>query len=111
MKIVKRQEGFTLVEMLIVLLIISMLILITIPNVGKHFQTIDDKGCDAFINMVQGQVEAYRVDELKYPTVTDLVTKGYLKNEEAVCPNGQKYEILADGQVVLKQENDDDGGS
>ena len=38
------EKGFTLIEMLIVLLIISVLILVTIPNVTKHFATIDDKG-------------------------------------------------------------------
>lgn len=102
MKNMKREAGFTLIEMLIVLLIISILILATIPNVGKHFKTIDDKGCSAFINMVQGQVESYRVSELKYPTVTDLVNKGYLRSDEAVCPNGEKYVILPDGQVVLE---------
>ena len=55
MKHIKQQNGFTLIEMLIVLLIISILILITIPNVTKHFATIDEKGCAAYINMVQGK--------------------------------------------------------
>lgn len=57
MKHIKQQTGFTLIEMLIVLLIISVLILITIPNITKHFATIDKKGCTAYISMVQGQVE------------------------------------------------------
>ena len=54
MKHLKRQNGFTLIEMLIVLLIISILILITVPNIAKHFATIDKKGCDAYVSMVQG---------------------------------------------------------
>ena len=33
---VKNDKGFTLIEMMIVLLIISILILIAIPNVTKH---------------------------------------------------------------------------
>lgn len=52
MKHIKQQNGFTLIEMLIVLLIISILILITIPNVTKHFATIDEKGCAAYINII-----------------------------------------------------------
>lgn len=52
MKHIKPQNGFTLIEMLIVLLIISILILITIPNVTKHFATIDEKGCAAYINII-----------------------------------------------------------
>ena len=35
-KYLKNEKGFTLIEMMIVLLIISVLILITIPNVTKH---------------------------------------------------------------------------
>lgn len=49
---VKNQKGFTLVEMLIVLLIISVLIIVTIPNVTKHFASIDSKGCEAFVNKI-----------------------------------------------------------
>lgn len=63
MQLLKQQKGFTLIEMLIVLFIITVLILIAIPNVTKHFSTVDDKGCKAYVSMVQGQVEAYRIDE------------------------------------------------
>lgn len=101
MKQIKNEKAFTLVEMLIVLLIISVLILVIVPNVGRHFQTIDEKGCSAFLAMVQGQVEAYRVNESVYPTVSDLVSKGYLKNDESVCPNGEAFVILPNGQVQL----------
>ncbi|MEG0260320.1 MAG: competence type IV pilus major pilin ComGC [Lysinibacillus sp.] len=102
MKYIKQEKGFTLVEMLIVLLIISMLILITIPNITKHFATIDDKGCSAYINMVQGQVEAYRIDTMAYPTLEELVDKKYLKANETTCPNKQEIMITAEGEVKLK---------
>lgn len=52
MKLIKQEAGFTLIEMLIVLLIISILILISIPNVSKHFATIDEKGCTAYIAII-----------------------------------------------------------
>lgn len=42
-KLLKNNRGFTLVEMMIVLLIISVLILISIPNVTKHSASIDEK--------------------------------------------------------------------
>lgn len=96
----KNEKAFTLIEMLIVLLIISVLILITIPNVTKHFATIDDKGCEAFIHMVQGQVEAYKIDENKLPKINDLVDGGYLKADETTCPNGNTVKIEEDGSVV-----------
>ncbi|MGE7841013.1 competence type IV pilus major pilin ComGC [Lysinibacillus sp. NPDC093712] len=104
MKLFKQEAGFTLIEMLIVLLIISLLILITIPNVTKHFATIDEKGCAAYIAMVQGQVEAYRVDFMAYPTLEDLVSKGYLKEQGKTCPNKEEIIITNKGEVRLAKQ-------
>ena len=70
--IFKNEKAFTLIEMMIVLLIISVLILIAIPNVTKHSKSIDEKGCNAYVAMVQGQVEAYKMDEKKIPTISEL---------------------------------------
>lgn len=75
-----KKSGFTLIEMLIVLFIITVLILIAIPNVTKHFATVNDKGCQAYMKMVQGQVEAYKMDTGAYPvTVAELESSGYIK--------------------------------
>lgn len=93
------EKGFTLIEMLIVLLIISVLILVTIPNVTKHFGTVDDKGCDAYMAMVQGQVQSFKIDENKYPKVEDLQVKEYLGEGDVACPNGDPIEISDTGVV------------
>ena len=95
-------KGFTLIEMLIVLLIISVLILVTIPNVTKHFATIDEKGCDAYVAMVQGQVEAYKIDKMKFPNVSQLIEEGYISTEEAKCPSGEAIIIQEDGLVIAE---------
>ncbi|SER81011.1 competence type IV pilus major pilin ComGC [Psychrobacillus sp. OK032] len=100
-KIWKDQRGFTLVEMMIVLLIISVLILISIPNVTKHSANIDKKGCEAFVKMVEGQVEAYKIEHKKFPTIAELMDEGYLKGIDT-CPNGDEVEIGGDGIVVVK---------
>lgn len=97
----KNERGFTLVEMLVVLLIISVLILVTIPNVAKHFSSIDKKGCDAYVIMVQGQVEAYKLEENKYPNdINDLVTGDYLQEGNTTCPNGESITITPEGKVI-----------
>ena len=62
---IKNQKGFTLIEMMIVLLVISVLLVITVPNVTKNNSSINEKGCEAFVNMVQGQVQAYELDDNK----------------------------------------------
>nr|WP_155961268.1 competence type IV pilus major pilin ComGC [Sporosarcina sp. P33] len=92
------EKGFTLIEMMIVLLIITVLILIAIPNVTKHSKSIDDKGCDAYVKMVEGQVQAYKMDKKEIPTITKLTEGGYLP-ESPACPNGSAIAIDAEGKV------------
>lgn len=99
MYLLKNEKAFTLIEMMIVLLIISVLILIAIPNVTKHSNSIDEKGCNAYVAMVQGQVEAFKMDEKKIPTISELATDGYLP-ENPACPDGRDIEIDAYGKVT-----------
>lgn len=95
------QKGFTLIEMLIVLFIISVLILISIPNVTRHFATVDEKGCNAYSKMVQGQVEAFRIDQGQYPTtITELESKDYLKTSDSKACKGKTITIT-DGKVEV----------
>jgi competence protein ComGC len=98
----KSEKGFTLIEMLIVLFIITVLILIAIPNVTKHFSTVDSKGCDAYVKMAQGQVEAYRIDTGEYPEkISELETNGYLKNNSASKSCKGKTVELKDGVITV----------
>lgn len=107
---VKNEKGFTLIEMLIVLFIITILILVTVPNVTKHFQTIDDKGCEAYRSMIQSQVEAYKINNRDYPeSIAVLEEGGYLPppkegSQAEKCPNGATIEISSDGAVKINYE-------
>ncbi len=101
MKLIKNEHAFTLVEMMIVLLIISVLILIAIPNVSKHSKSIDEKGCAAYVKMVEGQIEAFKMNEKQAPTsIEDLTAKEYLP-ENAQCPDGKQLSIDAEGKVEV----------
>ncbi|WP_269429920.1 competence type IV pilus major pilin ComGC [Bacillus sp. FJAT-27231] len=100
--IYKNEAGFTLIEMMIVLLVISVLLFIAIPNVAKQSNSINKKGCTAFKHMVQGQVQAYRIDLNKFPsTIQEMADKGYLRDDETACPNGDQLKIGTDGEVSI----------
>lgn len=90
----KNQKGFTLIEMMIVLLVISVLLIITVPNISSHSSNINEKGCEAYMKMVEAQVEAYKIDKNVTPTIELLKSGGYLKNEAAACPDGTPIEIV-----------------
>lgn len=99
MKWLKNERGFTLIEMLIVLFVISILMIIAIPNITKNQSAIKEKGCEAFVHMVQGQVQAFEIDHNKWPTsVTELKDGGYLN--QTSCPNGDAINIAVDGKVT-----------
>ena len=83
----KNEKGFTLIEMMIVLLVISVLLFITIPNVTNQSNSINSKGCEAFVHMVEGQVEAYKMD-------------GNLNENYKACPDGSAITIDAEGKVT-----------
>ena len=58
----KKVSGFTLLEMLVVLLIIGVLILLFVPNLTKHRETISDTEKEAITKVVETQWELYRLE-------------------------------------------------
>ncbi|MDF9760592.1 prepilin-type N-terminal cleavage/methylation domain-containing protein [Peribacillus simplex] len=100
MKKMMNERGFTLIEMLIVLLVISILLIITIPNITKNQSTIQSKGCEAFVKMAQAQVQAYEIDNAKLPvSIDELESQGYLK--QTSCPNGNDISLDNKGKVTV----------
>ena len=95
-----RKNGFTLLEMLIVLLIIAVLILLTLPNIQQKEKIIRNKGCSALIEVVNSAILLYEIDQEETPTsIQQLISEGYLKEGQDVCPNGSSIEIF-DGQAI-----------
>jgi competence protein ComGC len=96
----KNEKGFTLIEMMIVLFIITILLMITIPNVAKNNANISNKGCEGMKRMVESQVQAYYVDRNQMPnSISQLVQEGYL-DEAPKCPDGKEV-VLVDGEVEI----------
>lgn len=97
----KNEKGFTLVEMMIVMLVISVLLIVTIPNVAKHNTNINKKGCEAYVKMVQAQVQSYIIDKNQVPTMAQLSSEGYLNQNATGCPDGTKVvSIDSEGNVT-----------
>ena len=86
-KFLKNKKGFTLLEMLMVMFIIAVLLLLTIPNISKHKESVDKRGCETYADTVQTQVSAYEMINGKLPTsIEQLVKEGYIPSAE--CSDG-----------------------
>ena len=100
MKMLKNQRGFTLIEMMIVLLVISVLLIITVPNVTKNNSTINEKGSEAYIKMVEGQIQAYEMENKEIPTVRSTC-RWRIFSSSSESPAGKTIQISTDGVVTL----------
>lgn len=95
MKLITSHSAFTLIEMMIVLMIISILLLIAVPNMSKSHAIVNDKSCQATVKLVQGQVAAYEMDSGQ--TLTDLSllqSNGYI--DSVTCPDGTALQLIND---------------
>ncbi|MFC4388543.1 competence type IV pilus major pilin ComGC [Gracilibacillus marinus] len=85
----KNEKGFTLIEMIIVLAVISILMILFIPNLASKNDAIQEQGCDALITLAENQLIAYELEKgAPITAASDLVTEDYLKTKD--CANGTK---------------------
>ncbi|BBA91796.1 MULTISPECIES: competence type IV pilus major pilin ComGC [Streptococcus] len=77
-----KNKAFTLVEMLVVLLIISVLLLLFVPNLSKHSETVQKKGNEAVVKIVESQQELYQLEHGHQPSAEELKNKGYITEKQ-----------------------------
>lgn len=94
------ERAFTLIEMMIVLMIISILLLIAVPNMIKSQTVVKGKSTDATVKLVQSQVGAYEMDHNgQLPdTLDELVSDGYVDSIKS--PDGGTLQMDSQGHVT-----------
>ena len=89
----KRNQGFTLVEIMIVVAIIAILAAVAIPNFVKYRQNSQAAACVSNLKQIEAAVEQARMAGGKPSSIEELVGEnGYIKNKP-VCPAGGKYSL------------------
>jgi len=62
------RSGFTIIEILVVIVVIAILASLVAPNVSRHVGTAKDATARAQIEMLGAALDAYRLDNGRYPT-------------------------------------------
>lgn len=90
MKILKKNGGFTIIELLVVIVVIAILIALTLPNLfGLQRRARDDTRKNDLKN-VQSALETYFNDNNAYPAALSSLVSNYI-NAIPKDPKGTNY--------------------
>ena len=114
----RRRDGFTLIEILVVIAVISVLAALVAPNVFKHVGSAKDAAARSQIEMLGASLDAYRLDNGRYPTTAQGLAalweqpggepqptnwRGpYVRKAVPNDPWGNPYIYLSPGEVNLR---------
>jgi general secretion pathway protein G len=115
----RRQRGFTIIELLIVMAILGMLAVMVAPNL---FNQADSARRDAVLSQISSlgsALDAYRLDMGQYPETLDGLMRNnsgraswngpYLRGEVPKDPWGNDYVYSTDGRTFALTSYGADG--
>jgi general secretion pathway protein G len=75
------ESGFTLIELMVVMLIIAVLMMIAIPNYVAAVKSAHEAVLKEDLHVMRNAIDSYTMDKQKAPqSLQDLVDSGYLKS-------------------------------
>ncbi|NLY60820.1 MAG: prepilin-type N-terminal cleavage/methylation domain-containing protein [Clostridiales bacterium] len=100
----KNQKGFTLVELMVVVVIIGILVAIAVPVYRNVQTTAKIKANDANIKIIESAIQVYLAEggTLDDLDINLLVTKGYLKEVPKYPDSDERYSIEVNSDGTYK---------
>lgn len=108
------QKGFTIIELLVVIVIIGILVALTLPNLFSAQARGRDTDRKNELKNVQTKLETYFNDNGSYPTsMDDAVANAGVTDDERTGPRNDTYGYESDGDsytltATMENENDPD---
>jgi general secretion pathway protein G len=111
---VRARRGFTLIEILVVIVVIAILATLVAPNVFQHVGAAKNATAKSQIEMLSAALDAYRLDNGRYPTTEQGLNalwerptldpppnwrSPYTRKPIPPDPWGHPYAYVAPGQV------------
>ena len=106
------EEGFTLIELMIVMVVIGLLAAIAIPSYTNNVRNAKEAVLREDLRTMRGAIDSYTIDKQKAPqALDDLVQSGYLKSMP-VDPFTKRSDTWVPGQsdVLSSIDQTDSGG-
>lgn len=90
-----RQAGFTLLELMVVIVILGVLASMVVPNLMGNKEKADTQKATSDIVALEGSLDMYKLDNHRYPTTEQGLQALVTRPEIAPIPNGYR----ADGYI------------
>ncbi len=88
------KKGFTLLEMMIVMMAVALLFMLTIPNIVNTINVIETTGCKSQVSLVDTAILQFKLKNNRFPNhIEDLISHDFLKDEHRYCSNGKEITI------------------
>jgi type II secretion system protein G len=89
----KSSKGYTLIELLIVVLILGALAIIVVPRIPEGAQKAKVNSCRTNVRLLNSQIEIYKLNTGSWPTTLTEVTEDndYFPDGPPQCPFGGTY--------------------
>lgn len=86
------QEGFTLLELMMVMLIISILVSIAVVSYSFTVTRFRSTACRSNLKIIREAIEAYNAKEGSYPPSLEVLVPDYIgEGFDFRCPTGDEY--------------------
>lgn len=97
---IRNPHGFTLIELMVVMVIIALLAALVAPKFFGHVDKALQQDAQAQIEMLGQALDLYRLENHKYPTTEEglAAIKSYLKKAVPKDPWGHEYAYVAPGE-------------
>ncbi len=98
------EQGFTLIEMVIVLFIIGIIIAIALPNFKSVGETAIARADQVNRQLISSQADQYYLEYGEYPKTVDELVKQKFLHSVPKCPGGKGVYVLSSDPNVPSEQ-------